>query len=93
MPEVNDTVKTLIVKGHAEFLSPQAIIRVVKEMYSIDVSNQQVYAYSPNSPKCADRWKKLYAEIRAVFLRRVNEIPIANIRLFNCKLCRMPTTA
>jgi hypothetical protein len=78
MPEIDDTIKTLIVKGHAQFLSPQEIIQTVKKTYGAEVSNQQVYAYSPSSPKCADKWKKLHGELRARFLRRIDEIPIAN---------------
>lgn len=78
MPEINDSIKTLIVKGHAEFLSPQEIIQAVKDTYGAKVSNQQVYAYSPNSPKCSEKWKNLHRELRARFLKNVSDIPIAN---------------
>jgi hypothetical protein len=78
MPEINDTIKTLIVKGHAEYLSPQEIIDAVKETYGVKVSNQQVYAYSPNSPKCSKKWKELHRELRGRFLTNISDIPIAN---------------
>jgi hypothetical protein len=55
MPEIDDSIKTLIVRGHAQFLGPQEIILTVKEIHSVVVSNQQVYAYSPNSPKSSDK--------------------------------------
>jgi len=36
-------------------------------------------AYSPNSPKCAEKWKNLHRELRERFLKNVSDIPIANI--------------
>jgi hypothetical protein len=78
MPEISDAIKTLIVKGHAEYLSPNEIIGAVKTLHGVQVSNQQVYAYSPNSPKCADKWKNLHHELRDRFLKNVSDIPIAN---------------
>lgn len=78
MPDLSNTIKTLIIKGHAEYLSPQEIIDAVKETYGVKVSNQQVYAYSPNSPKCAAKWKELHRELRERFLTNISDIPIAN---------------
>ena len=78
MPGINDTIKTFIVKGHAEYLSPIEIIGALKKIHGVTVSNQQVYAYSPNSLKCAVKWKNLHRELRERFLKNVNEIPIAN---------------
>ena len=78
MPGITDNVKIVIVKGHAEFLSPSEIIEAVKVNFGVPVSNQQVYAYSPNSPKCAEKWRRLHDELRERFLTNVSEIPIAN---------------
>jgi hypothetical protein len=79
MPRINHEVRAFIIKGHAELLSPREIIRAVKGEFGVSLSNQQVYAYDPTSPKCAEKWKKIHAELRHRFLNNISEIPIANL--------------
>jgi hypothetical protein len=77
--KLSEEVQLYIVKQLACYRSPQQVADDVKEEFDVDVSRQQVRTYNPDQCEgVAEKWKKIFDETRATFLRDVARIPIAN---------------
>ena len=83
MASLNSKVQAFIVCGFAQFMKPKEIIEAVKENFAIEISQQQVGFYNPETvnggKQLAKQWQELFAKERQKAIEDVSNIPIAHL--------------
>jgi hypothetical protein len=63
-------VQTFVVQQLACFLMPSEVVAAVAEEFGIAIDRQQAWRYNPaNDPALAPKWRLLFEETRAAFVR------------------------
>lgn len=82
MPALSEEVQTFIVQAHACFRKPALIVRDVKAEFGLPLSREQVLFYHPErggkSKRIAEKWRHIFAETRAAFLKGKVRVGIAH---------------
>ena len=73
--KLTEEVQSFIVEALARFKSPTQVLRMVKEEFGVDVKRQNVRHYNPYQSKdAAEKWKKLFDDTRAAFIKDAKSI-------------------
>jgi hypothetical protein len=73
MASLSNEHKVFIIKGFAAFQTPSQIVESVNEEFRLRVTRQQVWKYHPDNPQTADKWKELYKEFHALFVKETSQ--------------------
>lgn len=79
MPKLTKAQQIFIVQELARFARPTEVVEAVKERFGIEVSRQQVWNYTPDSPEVAQRWVELYQATREQFIKDTASIGITHL--------------
>ena len=82
MATLDDRVKTHIVQGLAQYMTPTEVVKSVKEEFAIEIDRQQVAFYDPTKVtgrQLGAKWRAIFEAARAQFLTDVAAVPIANL--------------
>jgi hypothetical protein len=80
-PKLSDEVKTFIVQCLACFDGLAVVVASVKKEYGIEVSRQLVESHDPTKKAGTNlgaKWKALFKETRATFLKDTTDIAISH---------------
>lgn len=82
MAALTDPIRVFIVQNLACFDAPQRIVEKVKEEFEVTVARSQVQQYDPERASAktkglSKRWRVLFAETRALFIKEIGTIPVA----------------
>jgi hypothetical protein len=81
MAAIADEVKVYIITALACFDEQKQVIKDVKDRFGVDVYQQQLTAYDPNTvagQRMSKQFKELFHSTRKKFLEDTSGIPIAN---------------
>lgn len=80
MSTLNEDIKAEIVLRLACFDSPSEIARDIQSEFDMKVDRFQVRTYDPTKPAFAagEKWRTIFEQTRARYLREVQAIPIAS---------------
>lgn len=86
MATLSDAVKREIVQRLAYVESPKTIIKSVKEIYGIEVTNRQVSFYDPGNSNCqmSDNLRELFHQFREQYLHDRSSV-LSTKRLFRIR--------
>lgn len=76
--KLNHDQQTFIVQCLARYMAPLEIAELVKEEFGIEVGRELIRGYNPEQRDVAAKWKTIFDETRAVFLKSVSHIGIAH---------------
>lgn len=96
MAALPDEIKLFIVNALACYDAPTVVADAVKEEFGVVVSRQQVSCYDPNTyvgRNLSKKWRDVFAETRARFREKADDIPIASKSYRLRLLSRMVTKA
>ena len=101
MAAMTKVQKVFVVELLAQFEEPSAVVAAVHETFGVQVSRQQVYNLDPtkaaNDDRISEELRTLHAEVRARFLKEIEDIPIANkayrLRLLQKQVEKSPGNA
>lgn len=71
MAKLDAQVQSFIVAEFARGKNGAQIVKSVKKEFALTLDRQQVWHYSPENPKLADKWKRLHDELHAQILEDV----------------------
>lgn len=79
MAKLNENIKVFIVQQFAMYQSPSEIVAIVKEIFGIETTRQQIHFYNVEvNDNSAKKWKKLFVKTREKFLEDASMIAIAH---------------
>ena len=79
--KLDEGVKLFIVQALACMDSPSQVAESVREEFGIEITRQHVAKYQPDhasGKNLAPKWREIYRETRAEFLKNSMSVPIAN---------------
>lgn len=77
--KISAEVQAFIVRGHARFLSPTQVANAVGEEFGVTLDRTQVREYNPTQRDCGKKWRELFDQERATFLRELGSIGISHV--------------
>lgn len=82
MARLTEVQKTFVVERLACFRTPTEVVGLVKEIFGVAVSRQQVQVYDPTVPstRTPKKWGALFEATRKAYLKAKAEVGIASER-------------
>jgi hypothetical protein len=75
--KLTNEMQVTLVQALARFEGAAAAIRLLKELYGVEISIQLASHYDPaTGPDLAPKWRKLFADTRAAFIADVDSVSI-----------------
>lgn len=79
MAKLSNQIQTYVVQQFAMFATPQEIVDLVKENFSVECSRPQVFFYNADmNPKLSRKWVAIFEATRRKFLDDTSSIAVAN---------------
>ena len=79
MAKLTQEVQAFIVQQLACFLTPSETPAAVSEEFGVEIGRQQAWKYDPErNPELAPKWRILFEETRAAFIKETATIGIAH---------------
>lgn len=79
MARLTQEVQAFVVQQLACFLTPSEVVAAVAEEFGVAIDRQQAWRYNPaNDPALAPKWRILFEETRAAFIKETATIGIAH---------------
>ncbi len=95
MAKLRDPVKTFIAQRLGAFDTPSQVADAVKEVFGIEITRMQAYAYDPTRPRydLSKRWKEIFEESRKSAIDESSNTGIAHKAVRLARIERMYQTA
>lgn len=80
MAEFTDQIKREVVLAFARFATMPEVVAMVREVFDVETSIQQVRTYNPTHPmyEAGEKWLPMFESAREEFIKGTSEIPVAN---------------
>jgi hypothetical protein len=75
--KLTNEMQVTLVQSFARFEGPAAAVRLLKELYGVEISIQLACHYQPSTGvNLAPKWLKLFEETRAAFVANLDDIAV-----------------